>query len=76
MVTLKQLLKLQKQIDAAESKVQDLKVKRRDMIKLLGLKQPASFGEVRQENFVSVDGLPVRLWVNVYGDLEIENLTF
>jgi hypothetical protein len=76
MATLKQLLKLQQQIDAAESEVQDLKVKRRDMTKVLGLKHPASFGELRQENFVSIDGLPVRIWVNYFGNIEIENLTF
>jgi hypothetical protein len=76
MATLKQLLKLQQQIDVAETKVQDLKVKRRDMIKVLGLKNPSSFSDRRQENFVSIDGLPVRLWVGTYGDLEIENLTF
>ena len=76
MATLKQLLKLQQQVDVAESKVNDLRTKRREMIKALGLKGPSSFCERRQENFVSIDGLPVRLWVGTYGDLEIENLTF
>ena len=76
MATLKQLLKLQQQVDAAESKLGDLKEKRREMIQVLGLKTPKSYNDRRQENFVSVDGLPVRLWVNLYGDLEIENLTF
>lgn len=76
MATLKQLLKLQHQVDAAQSKLDDLKSKRREMINALGLKRPSSFSERRQENFVSIDGLPVRLWVGTYGDLEIENLTF
>jgi hypothetical protein len=76
MATLKQLLKLQQQVDAAESKLNDLREKRREMINALGLKRPSSFSQSRQENFVSIDGLPVRLWVNIYGDLEIENLTF
>ena len=76
MATLKRLLKLQQQIDAAESKLDDLRGKRREMIQVLGLKRPSSFGQCRQENFVSIDGLPVRLWVNFYGNIEIENLTF
>ena len=76
MATLKQLLKLQQQIDAAESKLNGLREKRREMINALGLKRPANFTQSRQENFVSIDGLPVRLWVGTYGHLEIENLTF
>ena len=76
MATLKQLLKLQQQVEATEEKLADQKSKRNTMIKTLGLKYPSSFSERRQENFVSIDGLPVRLWVSNYGDLEIENLTF
>ena len=76
MATLKELLKLQQQIDVAETKVKGLRVKRREMTKVLGLKHPASYGEPRQENFVSIDGLPVRIWVNYCGNIEIENLTF
>ena len=76
MATLKQLLKLQQQIDADQTKLDERKLKRREMIKALGLKYPSSFSDRRQENFVSIDGLPVRLWVGTFGDLEIENLTF
>ena len=76
MATLNQALKLQQQIYVAEAKLDDLKSKRRDMVIALGLKRPQGFSDRRQENFVSVDGLPVRLWVGIYGDLEIENLTF
>ena len=76
MATLKQLLKLQQQIDADQTKLDERKLKRREMIKALGLKYPSSFSDRWQENFVSIDGLPVRLWVGTFGDLEIENLTF
>lgn len=76
MATIKQLLKLQQQVEAAETKVHDLKINRRNMVKALGLKYPSSFSQVREENFVSIDGLPVRIWVNYYGDVEFENLTF
>ena len=76
MTTLDGLLKLQKQINSAESKVRTLQNKRMDMIQALGLKTPLMFNERRKENFVSIDGSPVRLWVYSNGALEIENLTF
>jgi len=75
MATLKQLVKLQEQVKTAEVKLGEYKKKRREMIKSLGLVIP-SFGYPRSEAFVSHDGKPVRLWVDAWGDLEIEYLKF
>ena len=76
MASLKQLLKLQQQVDATESKLDNLKEKRLEIVKALGLKTPSLYSQRREENFVSIDELPVRLWVDHYGNLEIEDLTF
>ena len=75
MPTLKQLIKLQQQVETAQAKLDSYKGKRKEMIKALGLKIP-SWGERRQETFVSLDNKPVRLWVDTWGDLEIEYLKF
>jgi seryl-tRNA synthetase len=75
MATLKQLIKLQEQVKTAQVKLDEYKKKRSEMIKSLGLVIP-SFGRPRSETFVSLDDKPVRLWVDAWGDLEIEYLKF
>lgn len=75
MATLKQLIKLQQQVETAQAKLDEYKKKRREMIKSLGLAIP-TFGYPRSEAFVSHDGKPVRLWVDAWGGLEIEYLKF
>ena len=75
MATLKQLIKLQQQVETAQAKLDEYKKKRREMIKSLGLVIP-SFCYPRSETFVSHDGNPVRLWVDAWGDLKIEYLKF
>ena len=75
MATLKQLIKLQQQVETAQVKLDEYKKKRREMIRSLGLVIP-SFGHPRSETFVSLDDKPVRLWVDAWGDLEIEYLKF
>ena len=75
MATLKQLIKLQQQVETAQAKLDECKNKRHEMIKAIGLDTP-SWRENRQENFVSIDDEPARLWVDSWGNLEIEYLKF
>lgn len=75
MATLKQLIKLQQQVETAQAKLDEYKTKRMEMIKSLGLNFP-SWSERRQESFVSIDDKPARLWVDTWGNLEIEYLKF
>lgn len=75
MATLKQLVKVQQQVETAQVKLDEYKKKRREMIKSLGLVIPL-FGYPRSEAFVSLDNKPVRLWVDSWGGLEIEYLKF
>jgi len=75
MATLKQLIKVQQQVETAQAKLDEYKGKRRKMIQALGLNIP-SWTERRQETFVSLDNKPVRLWIDSWGNLEIEHLKF
>jgi hypothetical protein len=75
MATLAQLLKLQHQIEADEGKIEQKREKRSKLIIELGLKKGDYF-RGRGENFVTVDGIPCRLWVSVDGRIELEDLRF
>lgn len=71
MATLEDLFKLQRQIESATKKLDAQKTKRRTLIKTLNLNTPGWDGK-RAENFVSVDGKLQRLWVDSWGNLELE----
>jgi hypothetical protein len=75
MATLNQLLKLQQQIEADEDKLEKKRTRRSKLIIELGLKR-GEYGRGRGENFVSVDGIPQRLWVSANGHIELEDLKF
>jgi hypothetical protein len=75
MATLNQLLKLQQQIEADQDKLEKKCDRRTKLIIDLGLKY-GSYSKGRGENFVSVDGVPLRLWVSVDGRVELEPLKF
>ncbi len=75
MATLKQLLKLQQQIEADEDKLEEKRARRSKLIFDLGLKRGDYF-KGKGENFVTVDGVAHRLWVSVDGRIELEALKF
>lgn len=75
MATLTQLLKLDEQIRNASEKLNEKKLKRNELIKQLGLKKP-SWSERKAQNFVMVNNKPHMLWVDAWGDLELEEVTF
>jgi|694.fasta_scaffold22288_3 hypothetical protein len=75
MATLAQLLKLQHQIEADQEKLEQKREKRSKLIHELGFKYGDYF-KGRGENFVTVDGVPCRLWVSVDGRIELEDLRF
>jgi hypothetical protein len=71
MATLNQLLKLQQQIEADQDKLDKKHARRFKLIIDLGLKRGDCY-EGRGENFVSVDGVPHRLWISIDGRVELE----
>jgi hypothetical protein len=73
MATLNQLLKLQQQIEADQDKLGKKHARRYKLIIDLGLKR-GDYCKGRGENFVSVDGVPLRLWVSIDGSVELEPL--
>ena len=75
MATIKQLLQAQQQVESAQCKLDACIDKRRELIRSLGLNTPA-WNERRQETFVSIDDQPARLWVDNWGNLEVEYLKF
>jgi hypothetical protein len=76
MATLNQLLKLQQQIEADEDKLEKKRDRRSQLVSELGLKRGDYYRNTRAENFVTVDGVPYRLWVTVTGHIELEALKF
>jgi hypothetical protein len=73
MATLKQLLKLQQQIEADEDKIDKKRERRSKLIFELGLKR-GDYHKGRGENFATIDALPCRIWVSVDGRIEVEDL--
>ena len=75
MATLTQLLKLDEQIRTASERLNEKKIKRGELVKQLALDIP-SWSERKAQNFVMVNDKPHILWVDAWGDLELEELTF
>jgi hypothetical protein len=73
--TIKQLLTIQAQIESTNKKLGELKSKRRKMLDASPtVKRPRAWVDKTAETFIRVDGKPCRLLVDIYGDIQLEEL--
>jgi len=71
MATLKQVLRIQEQIDATNQKLRDLTNKRQKLVESCSdLKKPIRYVRSPAETFVTIDAVPCR--VLVYSDWTVE----
>ena len=75
MATIKQLFKIKDQIQATQSKLNELRNKQQTILSELGLTTP-NFGEKQREHLIEFDGKPYRLTTDWIGGFHIEELTF
>ena len=73
--TIKQLLTIQTQIESTDKKLGELKSKRRQMLDASPtVNCPCTWTNKTAETFIRVDGKPCRLLVDIYGDIQLEEL--
>jgi hypothetical protein len=73
--TIKQLLTIQTQIESTDKKLGELKSKRRQMLDASPtVNCPRAWTNKTAETFIRVDGKPCRLLVDIYGDIQLEEL--
>ncbi len=77
MATITQVLRIQKQIDATEDKLADLRDKRCALVEACPeLNKPRSFANQPAETFVTIDAVPCRLRVYSNSHIDKEELRF
>ena len=73
--TIKQLLAIQTQIESIEEKLGELRMKRRTMLDASpSVNRPREWNGKPAETFIRVDSKPCRLFVDIYGEITLEEL--
>jgi hypothetical protein len=77
MATITQVLRIQKQIDATEDKLADLRAKRCALVKACqSLNKPRSYANQPAETFMTINAVPCRLLVYSDSQVDKEELRF
>ena len=77
MVTIKQLLTIQAQIEKKTEELSKLKIKRSKMLKSSSeINSPTDWRQVPAETFVKVDEKPCRILVDKWDHIQVEELPF
>jgi ribosome biogenesis GTPase A len=74
--TVKQILAIEKRINDARSRVDELINKRNKMVEASDLRRPRGFNDPPSETFVKVEGKACRILVDRWGSVVCEELPF
>ena len=76
MATIKQLIKVNSDINKAKERYGALCSKRKQLVDELELNKPIGYYAGKAETLVTINDKPHRVWVYSYGEVTIEELAF